>query len=136
MLTMKKLIRMFGIGLLLLCAICGTTSCNRSGYEPDPIVVDTGNAPLDVSGKTMKIFNTKGEHVWTIVFTSNSSAQVSRLFSHDEPVPTNAQYQKTGSDSATLHLSGEQMSGKDFSLIFISPNQGTANTKGMTFTLF
>lgn len=130
---MKKLFCTYRVGLfcMMLCSMFILASCNGGGVS--------GNAPKDVKGKTFNLINKSGKHIWTIEFSSNSSARVTRLFDHEKEAPTNASYQKTGDDSALLQLlyfDGSIYS--EFSLLFASPNQGaaTGNSTGTTFTLF
>lgn len=114
---------------MMLCSMFILASCEGGGAS--------GNAPKDVKGKTMKVFNKQGEHAWTIVFSSNSSANVTRHFSHEKKAPTNASYKKTSDDSAVLQLLYSDGSiYTEYSLLFASPNQGTATGNAInTFTL-
>ena len=146
---MKKLLSKFRVGYfcMMLCSLLLMTSCEKDGKTGNALNdskeetsnISTGNAPKDVNGKTLNILNNKGEHVWTIIFSSNNSAQVKRLFYNDKPAPTNAKYSKTNDDAALLQtLNSDGSIYTEWALLFVSPNQGTAtNASGlMTFTLF
>ena len=127
----KTWTNLLGSFCLLIGFMMCFTSCDNSGSGV------SGNAPQSVAGKTFKIINAQGEHVWTIEFSSNTSASIHRLFEHTSSSPTYGKYEKTGPDSATLQLgSSEGNYTQNWALIFISPNEGTVNTQGMTFTLF
>ena len=114
----------------MLCSMLFMTSCEGG---------DSGTAPKNVAGKTMKI------SVYTISFTSNTSATIMYNYT-DGPQRisySSITYKKTGSYSATLQITGmpnHKWGGGDymdenFSLIFTSPNQGTYNNYD-TFTIF
>ena len=146
---MKKFYEMFRFGLfaLLLGSMVFMTACDKKSSDKDLDdeeeieKIENGKAPKSVAGMTLKIYNSLGEHVWTIDFQSNKSATVQRLFSYDEPAPNIATYSKTDDDSAVLYMSyNEEQSFKEFALAFETPNNGSAiptNTgKVMSFTLF
>ena len=122
----------FGVVGLLLCSALFFSSC-EGGVG--------GNAPSSVAGKTMEIRWLDDGHLWgTIKFSSNTSAEIT-LWDGAYKY-SSLEYKKTGSESATLRISG--LDSKDYpgypedynySLIFASPNQGVANGR-CTFTLF
>ena len=113
----------FLLGSMLFLSSCE----NSSGY-----------APKNISGKTMRMnFMDDGTFMWEIRFSSNSSATIKGPF--DEEVCKSIQYEKTGSNSATIQMSVEyygKTNNYNYSLIFISPNEGTANVGTYRFTLF
>ena len=125
----------FGFVGLLLCFVVCLSSCEGGGIG--------GNAPKSVAGKTMEIQNDEGNLLWTIKFSSNSSASIELSSSHISYSYSSISYKKTGSESATLQIKeayedGYRMYGTEdinYSLIFTSPNQGIANSR-YTFTLF
>lgn len=145
---MKKLIKLFYVGLVILFIVpMLLTSCQSNGLEG-------GNAPKDVSGMTMTMIDSEGDHWLTIHFHSNTSATLDKKYGWNEKYSyTSLQYKKTGLETATLKIKGMKMYGyadgeywehvegdKDYSFVFISPNEGTvkgniANGLGM-FTLF
>ena len=132
---MKKLFKTYHIALLslMLCTFLSMTSCGGGAGS-----LEVGNAPVSVAGKTFKIYNKQGKHTWTVTFQSgNTTKSVSREFDNDAVAPTFAKYTKTGAHSATLQLgTSEDNFTNNWALIFASPNEGTVNTTGMTFTLF
>ncbi len=127
---MKK----FLFTLVSLFMMLGFTSCEGDSMG--------GNAPKSVAGKTLKFYY-EGSRGFTIEFSSNTSARIYN-FDSSEYRCSSIEYKKTGPNTATLQMRGVDSieypgypEDYNYSLIFISPNQGTAGASGLrTFELF
>jgi len=136
---MKKLI-------ILLCAFISSvlflTSCEGSNAG--------GGAPISVANKTIKMYDEDKDLIYEMNFSSNTSAIIFTgfVYGNREVFYSSIKYKKTGHSSATIQIedsysiladgSKSTIHDINFSLIFISPNQGTVSgsTRALTFTLF
>lgn len=121
----------FGIVGLLLYSAMFFSSC-EGGVS--------GNAPSNVAGKTIEILGSEGDPLYTISFSSNTSAKITYLYDV-KGTYSSIKYKKTGAESATIQIKGLTCEDwfknidENLSLIFASPNQGIVNSR-WSFTIF